>query len=192
MQEKPRINELNDKNMELKKILAKRRSVRKFLPEVPSREVLLDIVRDALTAPSSRNMHTTRFMIVDDRETLDKLAEMRDYGSSFLTDAPAAIVVMGDTTKTDLWRENCAISTTMLQLSIVDHGLASCWVHVGGRPRLQKEPEGEQAEEYLRSFLDIPGEWSIECVVALGYSDFEPKPLPEWDSESCIIWHMKE
>ena len=191
MQEKPRINELNDKNMELKKILAKRRSVRKFLPEVPSREVLLDIVRDALTAPSSRNMHTTRFMIVDDRETLDKLAEMRDYGSSFLTDAPAAIVVMGDTTKTDLWRENCAISTTMLQLSIVDHGLASCWVHVGGRPRLQKEPEGEQAEEYLRSFLDIPGEWNIECVVALGYSDFEPKPLPEWDSESCILWHTK-
>lgn len=189
MQEKHRINELNDKNMELKKILAKRRSVRKFLPEVPSREVLLDIVRDALTAPSSRNMHTTRFMIVDDRETLDKMAEMRDYGSSFLTDAPAAIVVMGDTTKTDLWRENCAISTTMLQLSIVDHGLASCWVHVGGRPRLQKEPEGEQAEEYLRSFLDIPGEWSIECVVALGYSDFEPKPLPEWDSESCIVWH---
>ena len=96
MQKKPRINELNDKNMELKKILAKRRSVRKFLPEVPSREVLLDIVRDALTAPSSRNMHTTRFMIVDDRETLDKLAEMRDYGSSFLTDAPAAIKLHGN------------------------------------------------------------------------------------------------
>ena len=178
--------------MELKKILAKRRSVRKFLPETPSRDVLTDIVRDALTAPSSRNMHTTRFLIVDDRETLDKMASLRDFGASFLHEATAAIVVMGDTTKTDLWRENCAISATMLQLSIVDHGLASCWVHVGGRPRLQKEPEGEQAEEYLRSVLDIPGEWSIECVIALGYSDFEPKPLPEWDSESCIVWHNRE
>ncbi len=175
--------------MEFKKILEKRRSVRKFLPTVPSREVLLDIVRDALTAPSSRNMHTTRFMIVDDRETLDKIAEMRDYGSSFMTGAPAAIVVMGDTTKTDLWRENCAISATMLQLSIVDHGLASCWVHVADRPCLQAEPDGKKADEHLRSFLDIPGEWNIECVVALGYSDFEPKPLPEWDSESCILWH---
>ena len=178
--------------MEFKQILAKRRSVRKFSPTTPSREVLLDIVRDALTAPSSRNMHTTKFLIVDDRETINKLAELRDYGSGFLTDATAAIVVMGDTTKTDLWRENCAISATMLQLSIVDHGLASCWVHVGGRPRLQKEPEGEMAEEYMRSFLDIPADWSVECVIALGYSDFEPKPLPEWDSEASILWHTKE
>ena len=178
--------------MEFKKVLAKRRSTRKFLPEVPSREVLTDIVRDALTAPSSRNMHTTRFLIVDDRETLDKMASLRDYGASFLHEATAAIVVMGDTTKTDLWRENCAISATMLQLSIVEHGLASCWVHVDGRPRLQNEPEGEMAEDYLRSFLSIPENCKIECVIALGYSDFEPKPLPEWDSEASILWHTKE
>ena len=175
--------------MEYKKVLAKRRSVRKFLPTQPSREVLLDIVHDALTAPSSRNMHTTRFLIVDDKATLEKMASLRDYGSSFMADATAAIVVMGDTTKTDLWRENCAISATMLQLSIVEHGLASCWVHVDGRPRLQNEPEGEMAEDYLRSFLCIPENCKIECVIALGYSDFEPKPLPEWDSEACILWH---
>ena len=175
--------------MEFKEIIKKRRSVRKFLPTVPSRELLLDIVRDALTAPSSRNMHTTRFLIVDDRATLDKMAEMRDYGSSFMTSATAAIVVMGDTTKTDLWRENCAISTTMLQLSIVEHGLASCWVHVGGRPRLKDVPEGEKADDYLKSFLAIPEGCEIECVVALGYSDFEPKPLPEWDAEATVSWH---
>ena len=177
--------------MELKKILAKRRSVRKFLPEVPSREVLLDIVRDALTAPSSRNMHTTRFMIVEDRETLDKMSVMRDYGSGFMTSAPAAIVVMGDTTKTDLWRENCAISATILQLSIVEHGLASCWVHVADRPRIHEQPDSERAETYLRSFLDIPEDWKVECIIALGYSDFEPKPLPEWDKEATILWHKK-
>ena len=175
--------------MEFKEIIKKRRSVRKFLPTVPSRELLLDIVHDALTAPSSRNMHTTRFLIVDDRATLDKMAEMRDYGSSFMTSATAAIVVMGDTTKTDLWRENCAISTTMLQLSIVEHGLASCWVHVGGRPRLKDVPEGEKADDYLKSFLTIPEGCEIECVVALGYSDFEPKPLPEWDAEATVSWH---
>ena len=178
--------------MDFREVINKRRIVRKFSPAVLSREVLLNIVRDALTAPSSRNMHTTRFMIVDDRETIDKIAEMRDYGSGFMTGATAAIVVMGDTTKTDLWRENCAISATMLQLSIVNHGLASCWVHVGGRPRLQNEPDGAQAEEYLRSFLDIPAECKVECVIALGYSDFEPKLLPEWDSEASILWHTRE
>ena len=175
--------------MEFKKVLAKRRSTRKFLPTAPSREVLLDIVHDALTAPSSRNMHTTRFLIVDDRETLDKLASLRDYGASFLSEATAAIVVMGDTTKTDLWRENCAISATMLQLSIVDHGMASCWVHACDRPRFKDEPEGEMAEEYIRTIVDVPENCKVECVIALGYSDFEPKPLPEWDAEACVMWH---
>lgn len=178
--------------MEFKSVLAKRRSVRKFLPTVPSRELLLDIVRDALTAPSSRNMHTTRFMIVDDRETIDKLAALRDYGSGFMTEATAAIIVMGDTTKTDLWRENCAISATMLQLSIVDHGLSSCWVHVADRPRVHAEPDSERAETYMRTFIDIPKDWAVECVIALGYSDFEPKPLPEWDAEASILWHRSK
>ena len=178
--------------MEFKEVLTKRRSVRKFSPTVPSREVLLGIVRDALTAPSSRNMHTTRFMIVDDRETIDKMAEMRDYGSGFMTGATAAIIVMGDTTKTDLWRENCAISATILQLSIVNHGLASCWVHVADRPRIHEQPDSERAETFLRSFIDSPEECKVECIIALGYSDFEPKPLPEWDSEGSILWHTKE
>ena len=125
--------------MELKKVLQSRRSVRRFSPTEVSREILLDIVNQALTAPSSRNMRTTRFIIVDDKPTLEHLSKMRDYGSEFMKDATAAIIVAADTTKTDLWRENCAISATMLQLSIVDHGLASCWVHVAGRPCVQAD-----------------------------------------------------
>ena len=42
------------------------------------------------------------------------------------------------------------------------------------------------------AFEDIPEDWKVECVIALGYSDFEPKPLPEWDSEASILWHTKE
>lgn len=178
--------------MDFKKVLDSRRSVRRFSPVEVSREVLLNVVNQALTAPSSRNMRTSRFIIVDDRPTLEKLAKMRDYGSEFMKDAAAAIIVAADTTKTDLWRENCAISATILQLAIVNAGLASCWVHIGGRPRLKEQPEGEQAEEYIRKFMNIPQEWSLECAIALGYSDYQPKPLPEHDDSNAIIWHTRE
>ena len=178
--------------MELKEVLKTRRSVRRFSPTEVSREILLNIVNQALTAPSSRNMRTTRFIIVDDKPTLEKLSKMRDYGSEFMKDATAAIIVAADTTKTDLWRENCAISATILQLAVVDAGLASCWVHIGGRPRLKDNPEGEQAEEYIRTFIDIPADWSLECAIALGYSDYTPKPLPEHVDSGSIIWHTSE
>ena len=178
--------------MDFKKVVETRRSVRRFTPVEVSREVLLDIVNQALTAPSSRNMRTTRFIIVDDKPTLERMAAMRDYGSEFMKDAPAAILVAADTTKTDLWRENCAISATFLQLAAVDAGLASCWVHVEGRPRLKDNPEGEQAIDYLRTFIDIPEHWTVECAIALGYSDYQPKPLPEHDDSSSVIWHTKQ
>ena len=178
--------------MELKNILKTRRSVRRFSPTAVSREILLDIVNQTLTAPSSRNMRTSRFIIVDDKPTLEKLSKMRDYGSEFMKDAAAAIIIAADTTKTDLWRENCAISATIMQLAVVDAGLASCWVHIGGRPRLKDEPNGEQAEDYIRTFIDVPADWSLECAIALGYSDYTPKPLPEHDDSEAIVWHTKE
>ena len=178
--------------MELKNILQTRRSVRRFSPTAVSREILLDIVNQTLTAPSSRNMRTSRFIIVDDKPTLEKLSKMRDYGSEFMKDAAAAIIIAADTTKTDLWRENCAISATIMQLAVVDAGLASCWVHIGGRTRLKDEPNGEQAEDYIRTFIDVPADWSLECAIALGYSDYTPKPLPEHDDSASIVWHTKE
>ena len=86
-----------------------------------------------------------------------------------------------------LWRENAAISATILQLACVDEGLASCWVHIDGRPRRKDEPGGETAAGYLRSFLPIPADCQPLCAVAAGYSDFTPAPLPGSDDDARII-----
>ena len=69
----------------------------------------------------------------------------------------------------------------------VDEGLASCWVHVDGRPRRKDDPEGERAADYLRTFLPIPEGCEPLCAVALGYSDFRPAPLPAADDEARIL-----
>lgn len=174
--------------MELKEIISRRRSTRKFLPTPVERERLERVVEMALQAPSSRNSRSTRFMIVQNHDLLEKMSRMRDYGSAFMKDAAAAILVMGDKRATDLWIDNCAISATTLQLAVVDEGLASCWVHVNDRPCLQAEPDGRKADDYLRELLDLPEHYGILCAVALGYSDFEPKPLPPYEGEERVIW----
>ena len=174
--------------MELKNILNSRRSVRKFSPVKVEREKLERVAAMALQAPSSRNTRSTRLLIVEQKELLEKLSKMRDYGSAFMKDAAAAIVVMGDKESSDLWIDNCAITATILQLAIVDEGLASCWVHVNNRPCLKDEPEGAKADDYLREVLDLPEKYGILCAVALGYSDFQPAPLPPYEGEERIMW----
>ena len=152
--------------MEFKELIAKRRSVRKFTDREVPREVVDRILAEALSAPSARNTRTTRFLVVDDPVLVARMAEMRDYGSAFLKGAPLAVLVLGDTSASDLWRENAAISATVLQLACVDEGLASCWVHIDGRPRRKDEPGGETAAGYLRSFLPIPADCQPLCAVS--------------------------
>lgn len=174
--------------MEFKEIISRRRSTRKFLATTVEREKLQRILDAALVAPTSRNTRSTRFFVVQDKATLERMSQMRDYGSAFMKDAAAAIVVAGDRQTTDLWIDNCAIAATTIQLAVVDEGLASCWVHVNDRPCLKDEPEGAKADDYLRSLIGIPAHYGILCAVALGYSDYEPKPLPAYEGEERVKW----
>jgi nitroreductase len=112
--------------MEFKQLIEKRRSVRKFSDRKVPREVVERILQATFTAPSSRNSRSTRIFVVENPEIIEKMSQMRDYGSAFLKNAPLAFVVAGDTSLTDLWSVNCSISTTMLQLACVEEGLASC------------------------------------------------------------------
>lgn len=174
--------------MEFKQVIARRRSTRKFLSTPVEREKLQRIIDAALVAPTSRNTRSTRLFIVQQKATLEAMSHMRDYGSAFMKDATAAIVVASDKTTTDLWVDNCAIAATTIQLAVVDEGLASCWVHVNDRPCLKDEPEGAKADDFLRELLGIPEHYGILCVVALGYSDYEPKPLPAYEGEERVKW----
>jgi len=155
--------------MDFLEVIDKRHSVRKYSDRPVERELLDAMVRIAQTAPSSRNSRSTSFVIVEDRDTLDALSQMRDYGSSLLAGAQAAIIVLGDTSKTDLWVDNCAISATFLQLAVTSMDLASCWVHINGRPRLKAEPEGPGAVEYVMELLGIKDGLVPYCAIAIGY-----------------------
>lgn len=155
--------------MDFLEVIEKRHSVRKYSDKAVDKEILDAIVRVAQTAPSSRNSKSSAFMIVEDRDTLDALSQMRDYGSALLSGAPAAIVVLGDEAKTDLWVDNCAISSTFIQLAVTAMDLVSCWVHCNGRPRYKENPEGPKAEDYVRDLLGVKEGLRPYCVIAIGY-----------------------
>lgn len=155
--------------MEFSEVLAARHSVRRFQARSIDREILDTIVGEALLAPSSKGSRSTGYMIVEEPGVLEAIASMRDHGSALIAGAAAAIVVLGDTSKTDLWLDNAAISATYILLSATDKGLGSCWVHVNGRPRVKDDPSRGTAEDYLRELLGIKDNMRPLCVIALGY-----------------------
>ena len=157
--------------MDFLQVIEKRHSVRKYSDRPVERELLDAIVKVAQAAPSSRNSKSSAFMIVEDRDTLDALSQLRDYGASPLKSAQAAILVMGDTTKTDLWVDNCAISATFIQLAATAMDLVSCWIHINARPVLKDQPDGAKAEDYVRELLGIKENMHPYCLVAIGYDE---------------------
>ncbi len=174
--------------MTFSELAAHRRSVRKYLNREVDRTTIENILRDTLTAPSSKNTRTTRIAVTADRQILERIARMRSYGSAFVKDAPLAFIVMADPAATDLWRINCAISATILQLSAASYGLGSCWVQVDGRPHQEDNPNGTTAEEYLHEMIPATQPYRILCVVAAGYPETEPKPhSPKDDSDKVIF-----
>lgn len=174
--------------MTLTETILKRRSVRKFEPRPVPRETLERLLALTLTAPSSRSVRSSRFIVVDRPELVSEMAVMRDYGAAFLKDTPCAVVVLGEAGTTDLWVDNAAISATFLQLAAEEAGLGSCWVHVNGRPRVRGEADGEKAADFLARLLSIPEGWKPLCIIALGYPAASPKPHePDIDNDK-VIW----
>ena len=160
--------------MDFLEVIEKRHSVRKYADRPVEKELLDAIVKVAQTAPSSRNSKSSAFMIIEDRDTLDALSQMRDYGASPLKSAQAAIIVMGDESKTDLWVDNCAISATFIQLAVTAMDLASCWIHINGRLCLKDEPDGRKSDDYVRELLGIREGLRPYCAVAIGYPEEVP------------------
>ena len=160
--------------MDFLEVIEKRKSVRRYADRPVERELLDAIVKVAQTAPSSRNSKSSAFMIIEDRDTLDALSQMRDYGASPLKSAQAAILVMGDESKTDLWVDNCAISATFIQLAVTAMDLASCWIHINGRLCLKDEPDGRKSDDYVRELLGIREGLRPYCAVAIGYPEEVP------------------
>lgn len=100
--------------MELLKLLQSRRSIRKYTDEHISDETLEKILLAGLLAPSSRAIYPVELVAVRDKEMLRGLSECKAAGAAMLKNADAAIVVIGDTAKSDAWIEDCSITMPSL------------------------------------------------------------------------------
>jgi nitroreductase len=158
-------------------LLRKRRSIRKFTQEKVAPETVELLIEALLRAPSSRGNAPWEFVVVDDKELLAGLSHAKEYGSEFLKNAPLAIVVCADSTKSDVWIEDCAITSIIVQLAAQSSGLGSCWVQIRNR----QHDGSRSAEEYIRELLGLPAHLKVASIIVIGHPGETKSPIPAND-----------
>ena len=158
--------------MEILDIFANRRSVRKYAPKPLEDEVLDKILKAGLLAPSGHARRPWEFILVRDKRMLEQLSGCRSSGANMLKQAAAAIVVIADEQKQDVWIEDCSVALGYMHLAASALNLGSCWVQV----RLRAAADGRSCEEFLREALGFPPNFKAEAILVLGVLQRSPSP----------------
>ncbi|MGE5598028.1 MAG: nitroreductase family protein [Bacteroidota bacterium] len=151
--------------------LKSRRSIRRYDPRPVPRLVLEDLVDCARLAPSGYNHQHWVFVVVTERETRVRLAELARYGR-FLAEAGACVAVFG-ARDAECLLEDCCAATENLIIAARAHGLGTCWVN-----SFRKEHSAA-----VQKLLGAAECYELVSLVAVGYPAEEPvrvkKPLAE-------------
>ncbi|MGI6656702.1 MAG: nitroreductase family protein [Desulfobulbus sp.] len=147
-------------------LLRARRSIRRFTKQPVEKEKIDVLLEAALRSPSSKGNSPWEFIVVTDRERLEKLSVSKAHGASFLSGAPLAIVVCADPAKSDVWVEDASIAATLIHLEATDLGLGSCWVQI----RLRKRADQIDAQAYLGELLNLPAGMMVLAIIGIGYT----------------------
>lgn len=168
--------QIDDSVMEsFSELIKNRRSMRKFTDEELTQEEVVTLMKAALMAPTSKRSNAWQFVVVDDKETLQKLSRCKEQASQFIADAALAVVVIADPMGSDVWIEDASIASIYLQLQAEDLGLGSCWVQV----RERFAAPGVTSNEYVHDVLDIPLQLQVLSIIAIGHKGMERKPFNE-------------
>lgn len=165
------------------KAILERRSIRKYTNQKISDDIITNLLKAAMAAPSSVNEQPWEFIIIKERKILDKIAEINPYGQ-MLKEADTAIVVCGDEKREiykGYWVQDCSAATENILIAAQYQGLGSVWLGI--------YPDKAMVNS-LKSLLNIPDSVYPFSIVSLGYPAEKKAPSNRYD-ESRIhhnIW----
>ncbi len=150
-----------------------RRSIRRFKDKVVPYDVLEKCVNAARLAPSASNHQLWEFIIIDDEQLMPKVAD--NTGSWGVQRVPTGnrpkayiITLINTILKTELKGfspvvdYDVGIAVENMMLVAQEQGIGTCPVFILKRPELKR-------------LLNIPDNYEIALLLALGYPDESPK-----------------
>lgn len=137
-----------------------RRSIREYTDKIPSDDIIKSVIEAGRWAPSGLNNQPWRFVIIKDKNTIDKISTFTKY-SKIIRSAPTLIAVFMDKDESynrdkDLQAIGACIENMLLTIHAL--GLGSCWL---GEILNRKDEVAE--------CLSLPKSYELMAVITLGY-----------------------
>ena len=193
--------------MELNEVIVSRVSVRKWQDRNVEREKIINVLEAARRAPSWGNLQPWRFIVIEARESIDKLAKA-SYRQQAIATAPVVIVCageFGDFSKEKELRstkELLAAGALDIKAEQLEMFLSKISMDAAG-DEVKKFRTREQIiiataymtlaavdqglgtcwiggfdAEKVHQYFNLPRETIVHCLLALGYPAETPSPRP--------------
>jgi len=166
------------------KSIFERRSIRNYTGDAVDRDNLLTLAKAGMAAPSSYDTRHFRLILVDDEETISKLAEAMP-NAKMVIPAKHAVIVASDLSvahggiEIDYWLQDCSAAAQNVLLAAHDLGLGACWT--GIHPR-------EERVTFVKELMGIPENVRPVCLIVVGTPSGEEKPRDKFDA-SFVCWN---
>ena len=145
-----------------------RKSIRKYKDIKVSEELVEELLKAAMAAPSAGNEQPWEFIVLRDKNIMKKITEMHPY-SKMLLNTDVAIVVCGDEEKEvfkGYWVQDCSAATENILLAAEDKGLGAVWL---GFYPLEDRIKG------VKELLGLPSSVIPLSIIPIGYPDEDKK-----------------
>lgn len=155
-----------------------RKSVRQFTSKQVSRTSLEVLAKAGMAAPTAMNIQLWHIIAIDNRATLDTLAAALP-NASMLSQATAAIIVCGDTTKAlegeahEYWVQDCSAATENILLATEAMEMGAVWT--GAYPVKERT-------KTIQNIMKLNEDIVPLNVIAIGYPAENKEPKMKWDS----------
>lgn len=182
-------------------LILNRRSVRDFQSKTISNQIIQEILIDTCKAPSASNVQPWRFIIIQDKNLLQKLSSesktnnlkciqqnhecplkryektLQNPNFNVYYNAPCLILIVSDN-KHKYFIKDCSLAAAYLMFAATARGLGTCWVGLGDNIQ----------DPILKTEIGLPPNYEIVAPIILGYPVKIPTMLNR--NEATILYSI--
>ena len=161
-----------------------RTSIRKYKEKPVEKEKIEKLLRAAMQAPSAVNEQPWEFIVIENKETLNKLSGMSPYSKMVAKSAVTFIIVANkDKLKVaDAWQQDLGAATENLLLEATYLGLGAVWLGTA---------VSEENMNFVKKLFKLPENIIPYAVVPVGYPDQNSTVVDRFNEDSVHYENFK-